>query len=643
MQDDRITQAYLFNRGTDCMCYRLLGSRRAGAEAERGYSFAVWAPRAHSVSVVGDWNAWSPDQDRLEPLGSTGIWTGTFPAARTWNRYRYHVLGTDGSVFEKTDPMAVHCETRPSNASILYDFPEWTWHDQDFVRSRERSATAPLLIYEVHLGSWRRNADGSVLDYRTLAHQLGEYVLDMGFTHVELMPIMEHPLDDSWGYQVTGFFSVTSRFGTPDDFRFFVDHLHSLGIGVILDWVPGHFPRDAHGLARFDGTCTYEYEDPRLGEHKEWGTLVFDFGRAEVRSFLLSSAVFWMDVFHVDGLRVDAVSSMIYRNYGRNEYSPNQYGGVENLEAVAFLQEFNRVVDERFPGVLRIAEESTAWPKVTHPTEYGGLGFTHKWNMGWMHDSLDYHSRDFGYRRWHHDQMTFSMVYAFSERFILPLSHDEVVHGKLSLIGRMPGDAWRKAAALRAMYLSMYAHPGAKLLFMGAEFGQYVEWRFFESLEWFLLGFETHSGIQRFVRDLNRTYRSLPSLHEVDDSWNGFSWLSVDDAEHSAVVYLRRGKAPADCTIAALNLQTGPLDSYRIGVPAPGTYRVVMDSDAAVYGGSDYLMLRNPERTFESSSIPASGQPYSIDAVLPPLSGLLIRRMDAEHGTGGQNPPPPGR
>jgi len=626
--DDWITQAYLFNQGTDCMCYRLLGSRRTGASEEDGYAFSVWAPRARSVSVVGEFNGWTAGQDRLSALGSTGIWTGTVAAARSWNRYRYQLVGPDGSSFEKTDPMAVHCETRPANASILYDFPSYEWHDGVFLEDRAKKRAGPLLIYEVHLGSWRRNDDGTVLDYRTLAHRLGEYVSGMGFTHVELMPVMEHPLDDSWGYQVTGFFSATSRFGTPDDFRYFVDHLHSLGIGVILDWVPGHFPRDAHGLARFDGSCTYEYEDPRLGEHKEWGTLVFDFGRAEVRSFLLSSAVFWMDVFHADGLRVDAVSSMLYRNYGRTEFSPNQYGGVENLEAVSFLQEFNRVMAERFPGVLRIAEESTAWPKVTHPTECGGLGFTHKWNMGWMHDSLDYHARDYAHRRWHHDQLTFSMVYAFSEKFILPLSHDEVVHGKHSLIGRMPGDNWQKAAALRAMYVAMYAHPGAKLLFMGAEFGQFIEWRFYESLEWFLLAYPIHSGIQRFVRDLNLVYRHEPSLHEVDDSWEGFSWLSVNDAEHSVVAFLRKGRDPSDVTVAALNLLTGPFDSYRIGVPTGGTYRVVLDSDASLYGGSDYLGNRRPSQSYEAEPVPAGGQPFSIDCTLPPLSGILIRRAE---------------
>ena len=633
MQDDRTTQAYLFNQGSDCMCYRLLGSRRAGARLSDGYTFAVWAPRARSVAVVGDFNFWDPEAHPLERLGTTGIWTGTVSGARTWGRYRYRIVGPDGSSFEKTDPMAVHCETRPANASILYDFPEWTWHDDAHMERRRNSAGSPLLIYEVHPGSWRRNDDGSFLDYRTLAHRLGDYVLEMGFTHVELMPVMEHPLDDSWGYQVTGFFSVTSRFGTPDDFRYFVDHLHSLGIGVILDWVPGHFPRDSHGLARFDGSCTYEYEDPKLGEHKEWGTLVFDFARAEVRSFLLSSAVFWLDVFHVDGLRVDAVSSMIYRNYGRTEFSPNQYGGVENLEAVSFLQNFNRIVAERYPGVLRIAEESTAWPKVTHPEEYGGLGFTHKWNMGWMHDMLEYHSRDYLFRRWHHDQVTFSMLYAFSERFILPLSHDEVVHGKRSLIGRMPGDTWKKAASLRAMFLSMYAHPGAKLLFMGSEFGQFIEWRFYEPLEWFLLGYPFHAGIQRFVRDLNRVYRHEAALHEVDDSWDGFTWLSADDSEHSILAFLRRGKNPAVFTIAVLNFLPGPVDSYRIGVPSPGLYRILLDSDDAAYEGGDYLRSRNPSLTFETTSVPASGQPYSIEATLPPLSGILIHRVDAPSST----------
>jgi 1,4-alpha-glucan branching enzyme len=511
-------------------------------------------------------------------------------------------------------------------------------------------AAGPLNIYEVHLGSWRRAPDGSCLNYRDIARQLGPYLRQMGYNAVELLPVMEHPLDESWGYQVTGFFSVTSRYGTPADFKFLVDTLHGLGIRVILDWVPAHFPRDSHGLACFDGAALFEYADRRIGEQPEWGTLVFDYGKSEVRSFLISSAWFWLQEMHADGLRFDAVSSMLYRDYGRADFLPNADGGKENYEAIAFLRQLNGLVREKLPSCLLIAEESTAWSKVSHPVSYGGLGFTHKWDMGWMHDTLDYLVRDFGDRGCHHNQLSFSMFYAFSERFILPLSHDEVVHGKRSLIGRMPGDIWRQAAGLRAFYLYQMTHPGGKLLFMGSEFGQFVEWRFGQELEWFLLENAHHRQLQDFVAALNHYYLAQPALWQTDTSWDGFAWIVADDAANSVYTYLRRAApdpqeagrqpAPEECRVVILNLSPEPRLAYRLGVPFPGPYRIDVNSDDRAFGGSGYppeprlVPGQADAAALNAEPWPSHGQPASLILNLPPLCGLILRPEPKSSETG---------
>ena len=622
-------QAYLFNKGQDYMSYNLLGSRPAtGPAGEAGYFFAVWAPAARQVTVVGSFNQWDQEANPLEMVGTTGIWHGFVAGAAQWDRYKYAITGPDNLIRLKADPYARHSETRPNTASILYDPDDYLWRDANYMANRPDAMEAgPLNIYEVHLGSWRRHSDGQVMNYRDLAETLGEYLIDMGYNAVELMPVMEHPLDDSWGYQVTGYYSVTSRFGLPSDFKYLVDHMHQLGIKVILDWVPAHFPRDAHGLARFDGTPLFEPADSRLGEHREWGTYAFNFSRAEVRSFLISNAWFWLTEFHLDGLRVDAVSSMLYLNYGRTEFVRNKYGGNENLDAISFLRELNLLVREQLPACLMIAEESTAWAKVSHSITEGGLGFTHKWNMGWMHDTLDYMSRDYIYRRWHQNQLSFSMMYAFSERFVLPFSHDEVVHGKRSLIDRMPGDIWRKFAGLRALFVYQMTHPGAKLLFMGGEFGQFIEWRFYEQLERFLLQYDSHRLLQDFVRRLNHYYLNQPALWEKDSDWDGFSWISADDAENSVYAYIRRDSA-GDERIVILNLTPAPLPSYCLGVPSPGVYLVDLNSDDMNYGGSGYPVSSIPGECLQAEKSNLHGQPAQLVIDLPPLSALVLRQKN---------------
>ncbi|MEA4888480.1 MAG: 1,4-alpha-glucan branching protein GlgB [Clostridiaceae bacterium] len=636
-----MNQAYLFNQGLDYMSYNLLGSRPFVSEqGEQGFSFAVWAPGADSVSVVGPFNNWNPSANPLSRQGQTGIWSGFIAGARLWDRYKYAITGSDGQIRLKADPYARHSETRPADASILYDPDDYAWEDAEYMAERpDACAAAPLNIYEVHLGSWKRQPDGQFINYRDLARDLGGYLSDMGYTAVELMPVMEHPLDDSWGYQVTGYYSVTSRYGTPADFKFFVDTLHRHGLRVILDWVPAHFPRDAFGLARFDGTPLFEHPDTRLGEQQEWGTYVFDFGKLEVRSFLISNAYFWLQEFHIDGLRVDAVSSMLYLNYGRTDYLTNIHGGIENLEAIAFLQQLNRLVREKKPECLMIAEESTAWPKVTWPVAEGGLGFTHKWNMGWMHDTLEYMGRDYLYRRWHHHQLSFSLMYAFSEHFILPLSHDEVVHGKHSLIDRMPGDNWRKFASLRALFLYMLTHPGGKLVFMGGEFGQFIEWRFYEPLQWFLLDYDLHRSLRDCVRDLNHYYIGHSALWRQDDSWAGFTWLNADDAGNSVYVYSRCcPNQPA--LIIVLNLTPSPQSDYILPAPVPGLYQVDINTDEPCYGGSGYpigIAIGAAAATFDDCAPefmpePAPEQPISarprLRLNLPPLCGLILRHVN---------------
>jgi 1,4-alpha-glucan branching enzyme len=622
-------QAFLFNTGRDHRCYNLLGAHPAtGSNGGQGWRFAVWAPKAAAVAVAGTFNEWDETGLPLVQQGSTGIWTGFTSNAAQWDRYKYAITTSDGTVFLKADPLARHSETRPGTASILYNEADFDWSDMDYLQNRLQAGSRfPLNIYEVHLGSWRRHEDGSFMNYRQIALLLGAYLIDMGYTAVELLPVMEHPLDDSWGYQVTGYFSVTSRFGTPADFKFFINHLHGLGIRVILDWVPAHFPRDAHGLARFDGSALFEYADSRLGEHQEWGTYVFNYARDEVRSFLISNALFWISEFHVDGLRVDAVSSMLYRNYGRTDYLPNIHGGSENLEAITFLREMNATILGYHPDVMMIAEESTAFCKVSHPINDGGLGFTHKWNMGWMHDTLEYMGCDFANRKNHQDLLSFSMTYAFSENFILPFSHDEVVHGKRSLIERMPGDNWRRFASLRVLLLYQLTHPGAKLMFMGGEFGQFIEWRFYEQLEWFLLDYEPHRLLQDFVRQINHLYRNEPSLYEQDDSWNGFSWHNLSDTENSVLVYSRWSKA-GEGTVVVLNLSPNPLTGYCIGVPWGEPCRIVINSDDLMFGGSGYPISAENEGTLVAISEPRDGQPASLVLDIPPLAGLFIQRAD---------------
>ncbi|MBN1891209.1 MAG: 1,4-alpha-glucan branching protein GlgB [Clostridiales bacterium] len=621
-------QGYLFNTGKNHQSYNFLGSFPFDKEGEiKGYRFAVWAPRAHAVYVVGDFNDWSEEQNPLVKNENTGIWQGSVDGAKQWDRYKYRIVGMDDRVYLKGDPFARHFETRPRDASILYDPDDYSWTDEKFCSERVDAYTArPINIYEMHLGSWRRHADGNFMNYREIAGDLADYCLEMGYTHVELMPIMEHPLDDSWGYQITGFYAATSRFGTPADFKFFVDHLHRNNISVILDWVPAHFPKNLEGLVRFDGSICYEYEDPRIGEHREWGTYVFDYSKAEVRSFLMSNVVFWVKEFHVDGIRVDAVSSMIYRNYGRTEYLPNEHGGVDNYEAVEFIRQLNTVIREKYPHVMMIAEESTSWQKVTHEVSDGGLGFTHKWNMGWMHDTLDYFETDSYARMWHHDQFCFSMTYAFSENFILSLSHDEVVHGKRSLLDKMPGDIWRKFASLRTLYMYMMAHPGAKLLFMGSEFAPFIEWRFYEELEWFLLDYDTHRALKAFSADLNRFYLSERSLWIKDRSWEGFEWVNISDRDNSVFIFRRMGDEPGRDIYVVLNMIPVPLIRYKIPIAEPGRYEVVLNSDSSCYGGSGYLTTDDGREELETKDGEWNGKPYYLEINLPPLCGLYIRK-----------------
>ncbi|MBR6484194.1 MAG: 1,4-alpha-glucan branching protein GlgB [Clostridiales bacterium] len=622
-------QAYLINRGEDYRSYNFLGAHPYTEGEESGYYFRVWAPKALAVSVIGDFNDWEPDANYMFKLGDTGIWEGKIPGARQWDRYKYRVIGADQRIYDKGDPYARHFETRPNNASILYDPNDYEWGDQEFQKSRKDALDPqPINIYELHLGSWRRHPDGNFFTYRELAVDLVDYCKKMNYTHIELMPVLEHPLDASWGYQVTGYYAVTSRFGTPADFKYMVDLLHRNNIAVILDWVPAHFPKNLEGLVRFDGTPCYEYADPRIGEHREWGTYVFDYSKNEVLSFLISNAVFWLDEFHIDGLRVDAVSSMLYRDYGRQSYIPNKYGSNENLEAIEFFKRLNSLIRSIFPHVMMIAEESTAWPKVSHPVEDGGLGFTNKWNMGWMHDTLDYFATDSYARGWHHDQFCFSMMYAFSENYVLSLSHDEVVHGKYSLIDKMPGDVWRKFASLRTLFLYQMSHPGAKLNFMGAEFGQFIEWRFYEELQWFMLDFESHRLLQEYCSRLNRFYIDHPQLWIDDHTWAGFEWIDASDTVNNVFIYARKSPEPKENDIyVALNMVPQPLEEYKIPVYELGTYKIVMNTDDMAYGGSGYPTGVAPDGTFEAVDEPYNGKPYHVKVNIPPLAGIYFMKV----------------
>ncbi len=618
---------YLIGEGRHQNLHRILGAHPGVIDRVAGTRFAVWAPNAQRVSVVGEWNGWDGRAHPMRKRLPQGVWELFVPGVAAGARYKFELApGTGGAPFLKADPCAAAGELPPATASVVCDASRYQWQDQDWIAQRTRHREGldqPMAIYEVHLGSWARSSGGTFLSYADLATQLIAHVQRIGFTHVELLPILEFPYDGSWGYQVTGFFAPTSRFGTPDDFRAFVDALHGAGIGVILDWVPGHFPKDAHGLAWFDGTALYEHADPRQGEHRDWGTLIFNYGRNEVRNFLTASALAWVEDFHLDGLRVDAVASMLYLDYSREDgdWVPNAYGGRENVDAVAFLQHLNTLVHQHHPGVVTIAEESTAWPGVSRPVHLGGLGFTYKWNMGWMHDILAYASKDAIYRRWEHTHLTFSMLYAYNENFILPFSHDEVVHGKHSLLDKMPGDSWQKAANLRALYGYMFTHPGKKLLFQGCEFGQWREWNHAESLPWFLLDHAPHDGILQFVGDLARLYRHEPALHQVDYDPAGFQWIDCNDHENSVISYVRRAADPSDFLVVLMNFTPVPRERYVVGVPAAGTYAEVLNSDAAAYGGSN---LGNGGRVATQDQ-PAHGQAQSLCLDLPPLSCLVLK------------------
>jgi 1,4-alpha-glucan branching enzyme len=619
---------HLLAEGTHYRAWEQLGSRRITVGLVTGVHFAVWAPNAARVSVIGDFNHWDGRVHCMRGLVPSGVWEIFIPDLEDGVRYKYEVRTAAGHLLEKADPYAQLFETPPRTASIVWTGGRYEWGDGGWMRDRAALGEwreRPMSIYEVHLGSWRRvpGEDDRCLSYRELAHTLVPYVKELGYTHLELMPVMEHPFFGSWGYQVVGFYAPTSRLGTPDDFRYFVDQCHQQGLGVILDWVPGHFPKDSHGLMRFDGTALFEHEDPRRGEHREWGTLVFNYGRDEVRTFLLSNALFWLEEFHADGLRVDAVASMLYLDYSRDagEWIPNPRGGRENLEAVEFLKQLNIVTHGRQPGTVTIAEESTSWPAVSRPTYEGGLGFTYKWNMGWMHDMLAYMKVDPVHRRWHHGQITFSMLYAFTENFVLPFSHDEVVYGKRSMLDKMPGDTWQKHATLRTLYGYLFAHPGKKLMFMGAEFGQWREWNHDGSLDWHLLDDPLHGGLRRWVRDLNLVYQHEPSLHQIDFDGSGFSWIDCHDEDNSVVSLLRRGRDPHEFMVAVANFTPVPRPGYVVGVPEAGWYVEVLNSDASFYGGGDV----GNGGGVDASGPPAHGFAHSVKVTVPPLGFLLLK------------------
>jgi 1,4-alpha-glucan branching enzyme len=616
---------YLFGEGRHREMGRVFGAHAMVVDGVAGVRFAVWAPNARRVSVVGEFNSWDGRRHPMRLRGSTGVWEIFVPRINPGTRYKYEILGAHGGVLPlKADPVAWASELAPGTASIVAQPTAYPWNDAGWMdrRAALQDTNAPIAIYEVHPGSWWRAENGQAPDWDGLAARLIPYVTGMGFTHVELLPIMEHPFGGSWGYQPLGLFAPTARFGTPEGFSRFVDHCHEAGIGVILDWVPAHFPSDAYGLAQFDGTALYEHADPREGFHKDWNTLIYNFGRIEVRGFLIASALHWLEHYHVDGLRVDAVASMLYRDYSRNhgEWVPNIHGGRENLEAVTFLKELNEAVRARCPGAIMVAEESTAWPGVSKPVSEGGLGFHYKWNMGWMHDTLHYMQEDPINRRWHHGQMTFGLVYAFSEHFMLPLSHDEVVHGKGSLLGKMPGDAWQKRANLRAYLAFMWTHPGKKLLFMGIELGQPTEWNHDSQLPWHLLDDPGHRGMQALVRDLNHTYREHPALHVKDADPSGFAWVVGDDAGNSVYAFLRMGADGTPPALVICNLTPVPREDYRIGVPFGGWWKEIFNSDAAEYGGSGVGNGGGVEAQIEGSH----GQPASLILTLPPLATLIF-------------------
>ncbi len=620
---------YLFRQGNHYRIYEKLGAHRIEVDGEEGTLFSVFAPNAQEVTVMGDFNDWNPLSHPLAVRwDGSGIWEGFVPDARKGQLYKFHIKSKYNNYeVDKGDPFAISWELSPKTASQVWDL-EYKWHDEGWMRTRgDRSKLdGPISIYEVHLGSWRRKAEENnrYLNYREIVHELAEYVKEMGFTHVELLPIMEHPFYGSWGYQTAGYFSPTSRFGGPQDFMYFVDYLHSHDIGVILDWVPSHFPSDNHGLVYFDGTHLFEHEDPRKGFHPDWQSYIYNYGRSEVRNFLLSSAMFWLDQYHIDGFRVDAVASMLYLDYSRKEgeWIPNEYGGRENIEAINFLRQFNEMVYREYPDVQTIAEESTAWPMVSRPNYLGGLGFGMKWNMGWMHDTLDYFSKEPVHRKYHHNQLSFSIWYSFFENFVLPLSHDEVVHGKGSLLNKMPGDDWQKFANLRALFGYMFTHPGKKLIFMGAEFGQWNEWNHDTSLDWHLTEYPLHRGMQNWVRDLNNFYRNEPTLFELDFANEGFQWIDFGDWQQSVISYMRLGKSSKDVIIVICNLTPVPRDNYKVGVPESGYWKEVLNSDAEIYGGSGQGNYGG------ANTLPIANHGHydSLSINLPPLSVVVFKK-----------------
>lgn len=614
---------YLFHSGTNSEAYRFLGCHKINGDR---YAFRVWASHAVAISVCGDFNNWDENEDPMKRLNKEGLWEAVIDGVKQFDCYKYAITTTSGKVIMKSDPYAFHSETRPQTASKVYELGNYKWHDKKWFDSRNNSdiLKRPVNIYEVHFASWKQREDGSLLSYREMAKELVPYVKNMGYTHIELLPIMEFPYDGSWGYQVTGYFAPTSRFGTPEDLMYFVDECHKAGIGVILDWVPAHFPKDAHGLYEFDGQCLYEYQDLRKGEHKEWGTRVFDYSKEEVRSFLISSAVYWVKEYHFDGLRVDAVASMLYLDYGRKdgEWVPNKNGGNENLEAVEFLKQLNTAVFKAQPSAMMIAEESTAWPMITMPPDVGGLGFNFKWNMGWMNDMLRYTSLDPLFRKNNHDCVTFSFFYAFSENFILPISHDEVVHGKCSLIGKMPGEYDMKFDGMRLFLAYMTAHPGKKLLFMGTEFGQFKEWDYKTGLDWLLLDYEKHRKLQGFVKELNEFYKNSPAFWQNDYSWDGFQWISSDDNQNSVIAFRRIDDDKKE-VISAFNFTPVSHDKYRIGVPKQGTYKVVFDTSLKKFGGEKARL----SGTYKTKKKQMHGYDYCIDIKLNGLSAVYIEKI----------------
>ena len=618
---------HLFNEGNHLRIYEKLGTHIMDLDGIKGVHFAVWAPNAKRVSVIGDFNKWDGRRHPMRILGNSGIWELFIPGLKEGDIYKYEIKTHHNHLLIKSDPYAFYSEARPKTASVVWDINKYKWNDSEWVENRDKPTPLdkPLSIYELHLGSWARKTEegNRFLTYREIAHLLIDYVKDMGYTHIELMPVMEHPFDASWGYQVTGYFAPTSRFGTPEDFMYFVDYCHQNNIGVIVDWVPAHFPRDGHSLIQFDGTSLYEHEDPRKGEHPDWGTLIFNYGRHEVRNFLTSNVLFWCRKYHLDGLRVDAVASMLYLDYSKRhgEWVPNTYGGRENLEATDFLKKMNEVIHAEFPGIMTIAEESTSWGGVSRPTYLGGLGFTFKWNMGWMHDILEYITKDPIFRKYHHNNLTFAMLYAFHENFILVLSHDEVVHGKASLLSKMPGDFWQKFANLRLLLGYMYAQPGKKLLFMGGDMGQWHEWNHNQSLDWHLLQYEPHTKLQRFIKDLNQIYKTEPAMWEVDFEYTGFEWIDFHDWERSIVSFIRKGKDSDNHLVFVFNFTPTPRFNYKIGVPSHCFYKEILNSDSDIYYGSN---LGNEGGRW-SDQVLWQGKPCSLNITLPPLSAIVLK------------------